>query len=532
MRTPEEPSGIPAPPDPFPPPPTPIPPGEFAAHELWGPEEPLPTVSAVRATRAERHERRRRRSGSTILIILAVTALAAGLRLWHLSSPHTYVFDEVYYAKDGCYDAGFPYKQCGLAAPGEQTFTVHPPLGRWIIAAGEKAFGDHSFGWRIASAVFGTLSVLIVSLLALQLFESAVWAGASGLLLATEGLNLVQSRVSMLDIFVTTFLLAAFLFLVLDRKWIERRTPLPPLLVRGPLDPFDLPADRPPSPLWRPWRLAAGVALGAATASKWSGLLGLLAALLLALVWERGRRGRARMAHPWWEAIRDESFGILLFLLLVPLAVYLASYARWFADNGIDLGAWFRVQTGMLDYSINLRATHPYASAAWKWLFLIRPVSYYYMCTDHAAGGACSQSAEILALGNPLIFWGSFVTIPLTVVTGLKRRDWVAGLIATAFFVQYVPWFFVARTSFVFYMAPLTPFMVLALVYVLRDLAAMPYGTRGATLAPAALLVILLSVALFVFFWPILVGEPISQGAWSARIWFCKSGGSCLWNWV
>ena len=242
------------------------------------------------------------------------------------------------------------------------------------------------------------------------------------------------------------------------------------------------------------------MALGAATASKWSGLLGLLAALLLALVWERGRRGRARMAHPWWEAIRDESFGILLFLVLVPLAVYLASYARWFADNGIDLGAWFRVQAGMLDYSINLRATHPYASAAWKWLFLIRPVSYYYTCTTHAANGACSQSAEILALGNPLIFWGSFVTVPLTVVMGLKRRDWVAGLIATAFFVQYVPWFFVARTSFVFYMAPLTPFMVLALVYVLRDLAAMPYGTRGATLAPAALLVILLSVALFVFF--------------------------------
>jgi dolichyl-phosphate-mannose--protein O-mannosyl transferase len=336
----------------------------------------------------------------------------------------------------------------------------------------------------------------------------------------------------MLDIFVTTFLLAGFPFLVLDRKWIERRTPKPPPLGSEAPDPFRLPADRPPSPLWRPWRLAAGVAFGAATASKWSGLLGLLAALLLALVWERGRRRRARMAHPWWEAIRDESFGILLFLLLVPLAVYLASYARWFADNGIDLGAWFRVQKGMLDYSISLRATHPYASAAWKWLLLTRPVSYYYTCTAHAADGACSQSAEILALGNPLIFWGSFVTIPMAVVTGWKRRDWVAGLIATAFFVQYLPWFLAARTSFLFYMTPLTPFMVLALVYVLRNLAVIPFGNRGATLAPAALVVVLLSVALFVFFWPILVGEPISQGAWSARIWFCRSGGSCLWNWV
>jgi dolichyl-phosphate-mannose-protein mannosyltransferase len=489
-------------------------------------------AAAVVGTRASRNERRPRRVASMWLVLLAVTALAAGLRLYHLSSPNAYVFDEVYYAKDACYDAGFPFLKCGLDSPAEQTFTVHPPLGRWTIAGGEWVFGDRPFGWRIASAVSGTISVLLVGLLAWQLFGSVVWTGTAALLLATENLNLVQSRVSMLDIFVTTFILAGFLFLVLDKKWIERRMPEPPPVGSTALDPLEMPPDRTPSPLWRPWRLAAGVALGAAAATKWSGFLALLAAIFLSIVWERGRRRRARVARPWWESVREESFGILLFLLLVPIAVYMASYARWFADHGLDMAGWWRVQQGMLSYSIHLRAQHPYASRAWSWFLLVRPVSYYYQCTAHLANGACSRSAEILALGNPLIFWGSLITIPVTAIVGWDRRDWVAGFILTAILVQYVPWFAVARTAFLFYMTPITPFMVLALVYVLRLIAEMPLGKTGWTWWPAAAAIVVLSVFLCFFFWPVLTGENISQGAWNARIWFCRLGGQCFWRWV
>jgi dolichyl-phosphate-mannose-protein mannosyltransferase len=486
---------------------------------------------AVRGTRTERYARPRSSRRLRVWLILAVvTALAGGLRLYHLSSPHAYVFDETYYAKDGCFDAGFPYKDCGLKDPGEQTFTVHPPLGRWIIAGGEAAFGNRPFGWRIASAVFGTASVLLAALLALQMFDNPWWAGVAGVLVATEGLNLVQSRVSMLDIFVTAFVLAGFLFMVLDRKWIERRTPAPSL--PSAAEPLALPRDRVPSPLVRPWRMAAGVAFGAASASKWSGLFALVGAVVLAFLWERSRRKRARARHPLWEAVRDESFGIVVAMLIVPLAVYMLSYLRWWVDNGVDLGAWWRVQTGMLDYSIHLRATHPYASRPWTWMFLMRPVSYYYECTGHIAG-ACSQSAEILALGNPLIFWGSFITIPYVVVAGFRRRDWVAGLLILAFAIQYVPWFFAARTSFLFYMTPVTPFMVLALVYVLGDLSSVRVGDRGGTLAPAAVGIVIVALLVSAFLWPVLVGRPISQQAWQDRVPLsCQSHSTWCWNWV
>jgi len=484
----------------------------------------------VRGTRAERHRTRRSSKASAWIVIGLVTLLAGGLRFWHLSSPHSYVFDEVYYAKDACYDAGYPYKQCGLPGPGEQTITVHPPLGRWIIAGGEAWFGNRAFGWRIASATFGTLSVMLLAILALQLFRSVVWAGVAGLLLATETLNLVQSRVAMLDIFVTTFVIAGILFLVLDRLWMERRTPETPVPDIGDL--LGLPPDRLPSPLFRPWRIAAGVALGASMATKWSGLLALIAAIALTGVWEWGRRHRARLVHPVRQAVRDESFGILLFLVVVPFAVYVASYARWWVDNGIDVAGWFHLQKAMFEYSLHLRATHPYASRAWTWLLLKRPVSYYYQCTAPGTGSACLQSAEILGLGNPLIFWGSFITIPYALIRGWRRHDWVAGLIVTVFAISYFPWFAAERTSFLFYMAPITPFMVLALVYAIRDLAAVPVGAKGGSLAPAAFAVVVISVALCIFFYPILVGHPISEAQWQHRIWFNGRGFFRWWNWV
>ena len=126
-----------------------------------------------------RAQRRRRRPvwAGPVAVILAVTAIAGGMRFYHLSTPGTYVFDEVYYAKDGCYDAGFPYKQCHLDAPGEQTITVHPPVGRWMVAAGEKLFGNTPFGWRVASATAGTLSVAMFALLVYLLWGSTLWAG-------------------------------------------------------------------------------------------------------------------------------------------------------------------------------------------------------------------------------------------------------------------------------------------------------------------------------------------------------------------
>jgi dolichyl-phosphate-mannose-protein mannosyltransferase len=492
--------------------------------------------------RADRHRRPTWRSRG-FLVLLGVTALAAGLRFYHLSSPETYVFDEVYYAKDGCYDAGIPFAECELENPGEQTVTVHPPLGREIVSLGVRAFGNRPFGWRVASAVLGTLSVLLTAILAGRLFRSAVWAGVAGLLLATESLNFVQSRIAMLDIFVAAFVVAGFLFLVLDRQWIDRRTVSPErdeaAEVDEAVDP-DIPGSRhaaaapegvaAPAPVLRPWRLAAGAAFGLAVATKWSGGAALAGAIALVIVWEWTPRRRSGERRPFLRALAAEGFGIVLLLVLVPAAVYVLSYARWFAQNGFDLAGWWNLQAGMADFSLTLSATHPYASRPWTWLLMTRPVAYYYV-----AGTPPGTAAEILGMGNPAIFWGSVPALLLAAVASIRRRDWRPGLIVVAFASQYLPWFLTSRTSFLFYLTPITPFMVLAIVYALKRLtdASLGSGYRAHALAPAVGVAVALSVVLFLFFFPVLTGRTISEDAWRMRMWFgCHADEGCVFNWI
>src|SRR5919201_40418 len=109
-------------------------------------------------------------------------------RFWALGNPgfdksgkRVYVFDETYYAKDACLYAGMPFKQCGLSSNGEQSW-VHPPLGKWIIAAGVKLFGNSPLGSRLPSAIFGTATVVLIALMALLLFRSVVWSYVAGML--------------------------------------------------------------------------------------------------------------------------------------------------------------------------------------------------------------------------------------------------------------------------------------------------------------------------------------------------------------
>src|SRR5690625_5347054 len=49
---------------------------------------------------------------------------------------------------------------------------VHPPAGKWFIAAGEQIFGLNAFGWRIAAAVTGALTLFVLARLVIRLTGS------------------------------------------------------------------------------------------------------------------------------------------------------------------------------------------------------------------------------------------------------------------------------------------------------------------------------------------------------------------------
>lgn len=389
-------------------------------------------------------------------VLLPAVALVGGLlRLIRLNDPSTIIFDETYYAKDACWYVNVSSTLCTIEH--EQT-QVHPPLGKWLIAIGIRIFGYNAFGWRIAAAIAGTITVALLYLLALRLLRSTTGATVSALLLALDPLHYVQSRTSMLDVFVPMFGVAAFLFLVLDRERIVDG------IVDRPADPVgDRAAEGPRSRALsgRPWRLAAGAAAGAATACKWSGGLILLAVIVLSIAWEISARRKDGEGRAFLRALREETPSIVLWLFVVPSLVYLATYpgrlegkmiaAPW--AEGSAVRALVERHQYMYSFHSDLDATHSYQSPAWSWILLKRPVSYAFETEPNG------DYKEILATGNPFTWWASLPALAYVLYrwsrAGRDRLTRPEGVILGGFAFTYLPWLlpWIAREAvFVFYL--------------------------------------------------------------------------------
>jgi dolichyl-phosphate-mannose--protein O-mannosyl transferase len=304
------------------------------------------------------------------------------------------------------------------------------------------------------------------------------WAGFAALLLSLDGLHIVQSRMAMLDVFLSTFILAGVLFLVLDR---ERMDGLPG-------------ADRWPrmtAIFGSPYRFWAGIFLGAALATKWSGALALLAGTALCAGWvfTGGRRaGRSVTA----------SVGVLVAsFAIVPLGVYLLSYGAFFYQHGPDLPGFVALQTRMLQFQRAYVHANDQGSQPWTWPLLLHPIRYY-----RTGGGGSVHT--IVALGNPALWWGFLLCLPVGALTLARRATWKEASIFGMAAALYLPWLAVNRTQFIFYMVPVVPFMCLGVAAVLRSLPRRAAVAGGSGFAVA---IVLAAIA----FLPVWTGWGVSQ---------------------
>ena len=490
---------------------------------------------------------------------LAVGLLAGVLRFVRLDIPFNggmngKVFDELYYVCDA---AGLLREGVELQTMGggdcdprglEGAYVVHPPLGKWLIAIGIRLFGEDPFGWRSAAAVVGTLSVVIVVRAGRRMTGSTLLGALAGLLLALDGLHFVQSRIATLDIFLSFWVVAAFACLLVDRDHVRAR------LARAPDDA--LRGWGPPLGL-RPWRLATGVCLGAALGTKWSAVYYVAALVLLAVLWEVGARRTAGLRAPFRATAVRSTAALAGSLVLLPVAVYVLSWTGWFlsdlgyyrdwasspgggyANQDVPLAGllarlpdalqsftWYHQQ--ILEFHNGLSTPHPYESHAIGWLFLARPISYYYPpgITEGRYGcEAQSCAREVLALGNPAIWWVAVPVLLACVWLWASRQDWRAGALVPLVLVGVLPWIrddLRDRTMFLFYALPAVPFMALATAlvagWILGGPAAPPMRRRWGALAVG--LYVSLVVLAFMWFYPVLAAQTIPIGDWQGRIWF------------
>jgi dolichyl-phosphate-mannose-protein mannosyltransferase len=455
-----------------------------------------------------------------------VTAGAALIRLAGLSRPIGFVFDEIFYAQNACrYVLGTA--ECGVEG---LVSRAHPPLGNWMIAAGIRAFGYNEFGWRVTAALAGTLTVALLYLLVRHLIGGAIAGGVlpgtaatagsfvAASLLAGDFLHLVQSRVAMLDTFVTLFVVAAVQFAVLDRDR-RRRAPWD----RSPAGWLSRLA------LGRPWRLLAGASLGSAVAVKWSGGYIGLAVIPLILAWEvaaqrRDEHDPGAPRRSWAAAARlaarEEGWRSAALLVLVPMLVYLGAYIGRIPGEVLALpwqegtfwrGIWEH-QFSMLGFHTSLLGNHPYESPPWSWLLLKRPVAYFF--TDE--GGAYR---EILAIGSPLAWGGGLLALVGCVIAwararwGLRRPE---AVLVAAVLATWVPWLILSGTRsqvFLWYVLPTIPFLYAALGILAARAWRVVVGRVAVAAFAAATLI------LFLFFFPLLTALPLEPDAWRTRIW-------------
>ncbi|HEU5002907.1 MAG TPA: phospholipid carrier-dependent glycosyltransferase [Actinomycetota bacterium] len=388
------------------------------------------------------------------LLLGVITVLGGVLRFVRLSFPHAIVFDETYYAKDACLYLNRGMAFCKTAQATEQSY-VHPPLGKWMIAIGERLFGYNSFGWRFMPAVCGTAMVVIVFCIGRKLFGR--WGAAlAGLLVATDFLLIAQSRIATLDIFVAFWVALGFLFVVRERERILT------LKERGE-GRLDL-----------RWRVAAGLCFGAAAACKWSGVYSLAGAGLMMLVWSVASSLRIRHRNladgvpPRAPGPVAELHATVLGVAIPAVAAYLASYLVWFKDHQWSPSAFYRLTNSMWQFNVTLHAKHPYASKMWTWPLVIRPVAYYFQqVTVHGV----LKNEHILAFGNPATWWASIAVFVYLVIRAVRRKYGAERLILNGWLFAYVPWIAASRTSFFFYMTPVVPFMMLGLTDALLDFA-------------------------------------------------------------
>jgi len=486
---------------------------------------------------------------------LLFAVLGGLMRFWALDRPHQLVFDETYYVKQGVsmLEYGVEMRWAGEGKVVDPLFThgnlnvfitdngdmvVHPPVGKWVIAFGEWIFGaTSSWGWRFSVATLGTLSILIIGRIARRLFSSSLLGTLASFLTAFEGHHFVHSRTGLLDIILMFFALCAFGCILIDRDQMRRR--LADHVGRLSRHTYETWG---PVLGFRPWRWVAGLFLGLAAGTKWSGLFFLIAFGLMSVLWDMGAYRAAGVRR--WVSSALVVQGPIAFVAMVgtALVTYVASWTGWFlSDHGYKrhwadthpgpdwipgaLRSLWSYHTEAYHFHQTLTSPHDYMSNPWGWTVMSRPTSFFYegpkLGQDGCTVAECSKA--ITSLGTITIWWLATAGIVICLYQWILRRDWRAGALLGALAAGWLPWFNLQhRTIFQFYSIAFQPYVVLIAIYVLALIlgpATAPWPRRRRGLIIVGIYC-LATLALFAFYWPIYTAQVVPYNFWRMHMWF------------
>ena len=470
---------------------------------------------------------------AVILTLAAVTRLAG---LPHPTDAGTPIFDEKHYAPQ----AWQMLFNGGVEDNPGFGLVVHPPLGKQLIAIGEGLFGYNGLGWRFSGAVAGIITVVLVARIARRLTRSTLVGGIAGLLIIADGVSFVAARTALLDGFMELFVVAAFGAILVDRDQVRRRMHVTFSEGRIAQTPWG------PRLGVRWWRFGAGVLLGMAAATKWSGLYYMVFFAAMSLAFDVAARRQYRVPRPWAGVLRRDLGPSTYVFAVIPVAVYLGSYGPWFASEtavdryevGHEIGPdsvlplpdavrslWhytygaYKFHAGLTNAAGNY---HPWESKPWTWPMSLRPVLYAIDQQNVPGCGAQSCVKAVMMVGTPAMWWLAVPVLLYAAWRSFVRLDWRYAAVLTGYCAGWLPWFGdIGRQMYFFYATTMAPFLVLLIALIVGDIVhKAPVSKERRTLGlVVASCYVGLVITNFAWLYPILTGIPISAEVWNMQIW-------------
>lgn len=354
---------------------------------------------------------------------VAAVLLTCGvaLRAVRLSFPGQMMFDELHFVENARnYLAGKP------------DWNDHPPLGKLILAASIRVFGDQSFAWRFPLLITGLVTIVLVGVGIARLFKDIRTGVLAASLLAADGFFISYSRAGLLDGFLVACAAAALVIVTL--RW----TPLT--------------------------ALALGLVCGVACSIKFSGV-SLVATAMVALVLLRGLTWRTRIV----SAALISAVTLIIYFVVFGIGLSLTG------KSGTPASVVTETLRLLKHHAAATSMTHPFTSAWPTWFLPTRPI---IMGVFREGGGL----RTLTTLGNLAIWWPAMVlAASLTALVAWRGvgatlqpsegTSWKPGafldahgrevlLLVAGALLFIAPWMLSRRDSYIYHFIPAYFFLV------------------------------------------------------------------------
>lgn len=352
---------------------------------------------------------------------------------------------------------------------------THPPLGKTIISLGIAIFGMNPFGWRFMCAVFGTLMVPVMYLFAWKISHRKDIAFLGTVMFACEFMHFTLSRIATIDIIVAPFIILMFFFMFCFTEEMQNGGRLLNQSI---------------------WLLLCGLSTAFAVATKWTGVYAAAGiAIIFFICLKNNLKGKFRESVPYlWKLC---GVCVVSFILL-PVTVYSISYlefSQFYTDKNF-IQHMISNSVSMLSYHTNAKATHPYESAWYEWLYDKRPLLDSIVISG-------DKASSVATFGSPVIVWGGLAALVYNLYLWRCRSNKNSRNLVIAYFAMLMPWMFIHRTVFIYQYFVC---IILLILIICNSVMNLKKGQRI-----TQIILISCSVVLFVLFYPELSGMMVSK---------------------